>query len=103
MLSKSIVQYDEALSSIKQCLAAYEDICVEQISNVTRSASLSEAEKSFDTLFSIQNQLSKLLFSRNIDIGPRLVTLTKEFDRLYDPYIREYWFKRFREGSTWPE
>lgn len=103
IFEQGLKRYDEAMVCIRQCLSAYESICEKHISAIAEVSSLKEAENYFDILYSIQNKLSMLLFARNIEIGGRLVNLTKEFDRLYDPYIREYWFRRFKEGVRWPD
>lgn len=102
VLSQNVETYDRALAGIRQCMAAYEEMCVELIKAIGESSSMEDANQKFDALFEIQNSLCTLLYARNIDIGDRLTKLTNEFDRLDDPYIRDYWFKRFQAGERWP-
>jgi hypothetical protein len=102
ILDKNIKDYDKALMGIKQCLSAYEGQCNDLIKLITECHTIESADRYFDILYDIQGKLSSLLFAREITIGQKLTKLTKEFDRLYDPYIREYWFKRFHAGERWP-
>ena len=102
LLSENLVLYDKAISGIKQCLPAYEEKCSKKILEIANCSSVKHADHIFDELLEIQAMLSNLLFGRQIDIGEKLETLTREFDRLDDPYIREYWFKRFSAGVIWP-
>lgn len=103
ILSENIELLDRASTGIRQCLPTYEKRCSELIAEIGKCDSASAAEQNFDFLFEIQGRLATLLFKYRFDIGPKLEALTREFDRLYDPYIREYWFEKFKEGSTWPE
>lgn len=89
-LTMHLDAYDRSLSGIRLCLAAYEQKCNELIERVAKSTSATEADAYFDALTGIQATLAKLLFARNIEIGDRLSSLTKEFDRLDDAYIRSY-------------
>ncbi|KXV56405.1 hypothetical protein ACLEIY_01260 [Acetobacter tropicalis] len=103
ILSENIELFDRASTAIRQCLQAYEKKCSELIAEIATFDSVSAAEHNFDSLFDIQGQLATLLFKYRFDIGPKLETLTREFDRLYDPYIRNYWFEKFKGGVRWPE
>ncbi len=103
VLSENIELLDRASTGIRQCLPTYEKRCSKLIAEIGQCGSVSDAEQNFDSLFEIQGRLATLLFKYRFDIGPRLETLTREFDRLYDPYIREYWFGKFKEGTRWPE
>lgn len=103
MLDKNVEQYDQALQGIRQCAAAYERKCSEVIELVVCSQSLEDAEIHLDALWKIQGKISGLIFGRRIYVGERLKVLAQEFDRLYDPYIREYWYRRFRDGERWPQ
>jgi hypothetical protein len=103
VLTLRLEEYDRSLSGIKHCLTAYERKCSDLIACIARSESASEADGYFDALTGIQVNLAKLLFARNIEIGDRLSSLTKEFDRLDDAYICSYWLNRFRAGEKWPE
>lgn len=102
ILNKNVEQYDQALQRIRQCAAAYEVKCSEIIELIARSKSLEAAGRHFDVLLAIHGTISGLVFNRNIDVGEKLKMLSHEFDRLYDPYIREYWYRRFRDGERWP-
>lgn len=102
ILTQNLEEYDRALASIRQCAAAYEKKCEHLIELVANSSSIEIANDHFDSLVAIQSDLSKIVFARNIEIGARLSELVKEFDRLYDPHIWEYWFDRFRAGLRWP-
>ncbi|MDA3877675.1 MAG: hypothetical protein PF483_11380 [Halothiobacillus sp.] len=103
ILSENIELFDRASTGIRQCLPIYEKRCSELIVEIGKCDSVSDAERNFDSLFEIQGRLATLLFKYQFDIGPKLETLTREFDRLYDPYIRKYWFSKFKEGAGWPE
>lgn len=103
ILSENIELLDRASMGIRQCLPTYEKRCSELIAEIGKCDSVSDAEQNFDSLFEIQGRLATLLFKYRFDIGPKLETLTREFDRLYDPYIREYWFDKFKGGARWPE
>lgn len=85
VLSQNVETYDRALAGIRQCMAAYEEMCVELIKAIGESSSMEDANQKFDALFEIQNSLCTLLYARNIDIGDRLTKLTNEFDRLTIP------------------
>lgn len=103
VLSENIELLDRASAGIRQCLRVYEERCSELIAEIGKCVSISDSEQNFESLFEIQSRLAALLFKYRFDIGPKLETLTREFDRLYDPYIREYWFGKFKEGARWPE
>jgi hypothetical protein len=103
VLSENIELLDRASTGIRQCLPAYEKRCSELIVEIGKCVSVSDAEQNFESLFEIQGRLATLLFKYRFDIGPKLEALTREFDRLHDPYIREYWFGKFKEGASWPE
>ena len=102
VFSENLELYDRAISGIRQCLPSFEKRCIEIISDISNCASSDEAQILFDDLLDIQGKLSGLLFGRHISIGSKLEDLTREFDRLDDPYIRDYWFKKFKDGETWP-
>lgn len=102
VLLQNLEEYDRALSNIKQCAAAYERKCEALIAEIAECHSIDGSQKFFDELYEIQWKLSEIVFSRNIDIGSKLKEFTREFDRLHDPYIRDYWFKRFHSGQLWP-
>ena len=103
MLSENIELYDRSIIGIRQCLISYEKECSSLIGEIANCTSFNEANSRFDALLKIQEKLAGLLFGRQINIGSKLECLTKEFDRLYDPYIREYWYNKFKQGTTWPE
>ena len=103
VLDDFIDDYDRAIGGVKQCLSAYEMRCEELIGEIAKSPSEDKCEVYFDELQSIQERLAKLLFVREIDVGERLDVLTREFDRLDDVDTRSYWFKRFKEGLSWPD
>jgi hypothetical protein len=103
VLAENLELYDRAISGIRQCLPSFEKRCVEIISEISDCNSSDEAQGLFDDLLDVQGKLSGLLFGRRIDIGSKLEDLTREFDRLDDPYIRDYWFKKFKAGETWPK
>lgn len=103
VLSENIERFDQATTGIRQCLPVYEKKCAELIAEISRCGSVSDADKNFDFLFEIQGRLATLLFKYRFDIGPKLDTLTREFDRLHDPYIRKYWFDKFKGGASWPD
>lgn len=103
VLSENIELLDRASTGIRQCLPAYEKRCSELIVEIGKCVSMSDAERYFESLFEIQGRLASLLFRYRFDIGPKLESLTREFDRLHDPYIREYWFGKFKEGVRWPK
>lgn len=102
VLQDSARDYDRSLSSIRQCLAAYEKHCVTLITSISKAKSVADAEVEFDQLMDVQSNLSSLVFGRGLDVGERLEVLTREFDRLYDPYIKQYWFEKFKNGEQWP-
>lgn len=103
ILSENIELLDRASTGIRQCLPTYEKRCSELIAEISKCSSVSDAEQSFDALLEIQGRLATLLFKYRFDIGTKLETLTREFDRIDDPYLREYWFGKFKEGARWPE
>ena len=103
IMTENIELLDRASTGIRQCLSAYEKRSSELIAEISKCGSVSDAEQNFDSLFEIQGRLATLLFKYRFDIGSKLETLTREFDRLHDPYIREYWFGKFKEGKSWPE
>ncbi len=101
-LAESVEQYDQATISIRHCLAAYEAKSIDLIASVKEAPTLADAEGHFDQLLLIQSELSGLLFKQRFDIGKKLDDFVREFERLYDPYIRNLWFERFKKGATWP-
>lgn len=103
ILSENLDLYERAISGIRQCLPTYERRCAELIGDIAASRDLAGTDEKFDELFDIQGRLATLLFKHNFDIGSKLKSLTKEFDRLHDPYIREYWYNKFKNGASWPE
>lgn len=103
VLCENIELLDRASAGIRQCLSAYETRCSELIVEIGKCVSVSDAEQSFDSLLQIQGRLAALLFKYRFDIGSKLEALTREFDRLHDPYIREYWFGKFKDGARWLE
>ncbi len=103
VLAENIDLLDRATSGIRQCLPAYEKRCAELIHDIATRHSFAESEEDFDKLLEIQGCLATLLFKYRFEIGDKLEILTREFDRLYDPYIREYWYKKFKAGAAWPE
>lgn len=103
ILSENVALLDRASTAIRQCLTIYEKRCSELIADIGKCSSVSEAEQNFESLLEIQGRLATLLFRYRFNIGTRLETLTREFDRLHDPYIREYWFGKFKDGANWPD
>lgn len=103
ILLENLEQYDRSLRTIKHCLTAYEQHCTKLISEVALATSLTEADSKFDTLLAIQGELCGVFYGSNIAIGKKLEHIVHEFDRLYDPYTREYWFKKFKAGEKWPD
>ena len=72
VLSENLLQYEMALMSIKQCLSYYENVCEEIISKISRSQSVSEADKYFQKFSDLQIILSNLLFKHEINRGKNL-------------------------------
>jgi hypothetical protein len=101
-LQNSTNEYDRSLNSIRQCLIAYEKHCVALITTISEAESVVDVEHEFSQLMDVQEKLSMLVFERGLDVGEQLDVLTREFDRLYDPYIKQYWFKKFKSGEQWP-
>lgn len=102
VLQESTDQYDQSLTSIQQCLRAYEKHISGLIERIALAKSISDVAAEFDELIAIQSQLAPLVFGRRIEVGERLEILIREFDRLYDPYIQQYWFEKFSCGLDWP-
>ena len=102
-LAENIERLDRAQANIRHCLPAYEQRCSELIGEIGKCDSVSEAETYFNSLLEIQSRLATLLFKHRFDIGPKLETLIREFDRLYYPYIKRSWFDKFKNGAKWPE
>ena len=102
VLKENMDLLDRATNGIRQCLPAYEKKCSEIISNIGTSQTLEDSEAYFEELHRIQERLATLLFKHRFEIGDKLECLTREFDRLYDPYIRQYWFEKFKAGVIWP-
>lgn len=102
VFSENLELYDRAINGIRQCLPSFEKRCSELILEISGCASAKDADHLFDALLEVQGILSGLLFGRKMDIGYKLEDLTREFDRLDDPYIRDYWFKKFKAGESWP-
>jgi len=67
-----------------------------------RDQKLKDAEEVFDKLLEIQAILSEVSFKYGIALGKKLDDLVREFDRLDEPYIREYWYNRLANGADWP-
>lgn len=103
VLIDSIGLLERAHSGIRQCLPHYEKRCYELIVEIGKCQTATEAQKEFDALYEIQGKLATLLFKHNFDIGSKLESLTVKFDRLHDPYIRDYWHGKFRSGEVWPD
>jgi hypothetical protein len=101
-LRDGLDEYDKATEKIRRCLPAFETACSQIIGEIGRG-SLTEAESKFDQLLELQGVLSKAVFIYGIDIGERLMSVAKEFERLHDPYIRDVWFKKIKDGITWPD
>lgn len=95
--------YDRVVAEIELLIVAYERQASELILNISKCSSLLDSECYFDRLYEIQGKLAALVFGRNYSIAPKLLGFVKEFDRLHEPYIRDYWHKRFKEGLLWPE
>lgn len=100
---EAINEYESAVNRTAQCLIAYERICGKLIEQISISNSIDDANIFFDDLSSAQEILSRFLFKNKINIGKKLEDFTREFDRIDDPYIRNYWFDRFQNGQKWPD
>jgi len=101
VMNESLEDYAKTKAQIRQCLPAFEKICSHLIEKIA-SGSQADAEGEFDQLLQLQGTLSKAVFVHEIDVGKRLMAVVKEFERLHDSNTREYWFKQFKAGITWP-
>src|SRR5882672_5309543 len=101
VLRENLRQYNSSLSSIRQCLVAYET-SAENLICFMKGKSYEETEEAFDRLLEIQTILSEVSFKHGIALGKKLDDLVREFDRLEEPYIRRYWYSHFANGANWP-
>jgi hypothetical protein len=67
-----------------------------------KTKSYEDTKEIFDRLLEIQAILSEVSFKYGIPMGRKLNDLVREFERLDEPYIREYWYSRFAKGADWP-
>lgn len=58
---------------------------------------IKEAEGNFDQLQRIQDVLSELLFKYNLDMNSNLKNFIRDYDRLDDPWLREYIFNEIKK------
>ncbi len=83
-------------------LLRYEELIQHTILDIATKNSLKDMKKLFDILEQIQSHLSLIEFKYDIRIGDKLFEIIRNFDRLDDEFSRDYWFKQFKNGLTWP-
>ena len=101
VLRENLVVHDVALASIRQCISLLEAQAKKLIEEI-QTSDLEASGAIFARLHEIQTVLAKVSFQHNISLGPRLDDFVREFDRLDEPFIREYWHSKFIAGGVWP-
>jgi hypothetical protein len=101
ILRENLRTYDASLATIRQCVSLFETQAEELIGEL-RNVDGDAAHEIFERLQVIQSALAEVSFKYNIPLGEKLNALVREFDRLDEPYIREYWHRKFAEGLEWP-
>ena len=103
VLDENLKNFDQALTGIRHCLAAYERECQSLVNKIGQCLVAADADPIFDVLSEIQCKLALIGFGHDIALGTRLEKIAREFDRLDDPNIRNFWYEKFRSGESWPE
>ncbi|MDM9645786.1 hypothetical protein [Rhizobium sp. S163] len=101
VLLENVVIHDVALASIRQCISVLDAQAKDLIEEIQNS-DFEASGAIFVRLHEIQTVLAKVSFQHNISLGPRLDDFVREFDRLDEPFIREYWHSKFIAGGVWP-
>lgn len=95
-------RYDASMLAMKHCMAAYEIKFCDLIGRIAKCNSFELADEIFDIICVLHGDVSSLVFLRDFTVNDRMMDLVAEFDRLDDPYIRKYWYEKFRSGEAWP-
>ena len=98
---EGLSEYSASKSKLRQCLPAFEQLSSSIIEQISKS-SRSEADELFDQLEDIQGFLCPAVYVENFDVGKKLNSLVREFDRLHDPKCRDFWYDRIQSGERWP-
>lgn len=67
--------------------------------DVKRCDDINEATRYFDLLEQINNQLCDLYYNKNVSISNRLKKFVNDCDRLDDPWLRDYLFKKIKNNE----
>ncbi|MBB3386589.1 MULTISPECIES: hypothetical protein [unclassified Rhizobium] len=98
ILDERLANYSEAKTQLRQSFSACEDACdrlLDEIELGTRE----DSDQKFEELLDLQGRLSRALFMYELDIGPKLTKIVRNFERLHDSQSRDFWFKKIKEGK----
>ncbi|CQD34274.1 hypothetical protein [Yersinia mollaretii] len=101
ILEDELERYRTCMSSIRQCLIKYENLCAELIVRIA-SKEFDSCQSDFDELFDIQGKLATAKYKYEFQLSTKLQDFVYYMDR-DDLYSRRFWHKKFQEGQTWPK
>jgi hypothetical protein len=81
--------------------------CLDLINNtllqIKNCHSFAESQKYFDLLQNAQEIISELFFTEKIVLSKELRKFVRDCERLDDPWLREYLFKKIKENNYFYE
>jgi hypothetical protein len=70
---------------------------------IKECTNLEESQKYFDLLQNAQEIISELFFAEKITLSKELRKFVRDCERLVDPWLREYLFKKIKENNYFYE
>ena len=101
-VQRDAIDLNHLRNNIEYFISAYEKLCSTIILDISQKDNLKASQELFASLHKIKHQLSIIEFKYNIFVGDKLYEVIKNFDRLDDLWLQEFWFKKFKQGVIWP-
>lgn len=73
-----------------------------QINSIKSCQNIDEANQYFDTLQTLNDTITEIIFLKKIKVPDQLFKFFKDFDRIDDIRVREYMFKDIKSGEYTP-
>lgn len=96
-----LMTYRDTCIDISRIVSTYEQRIKELVCSI-QQLSYEKAHPIFDELYELQGHLASASYAYDIKLSPELDIFVYHFDRADDEYIRQYWYKQFHAGVTWP-
>lgn len=100
-LNIALHEYQSSTTRLRQYIYIGENECRKLIETISKK-DFTQCGNEFYRLEQFQGVFSTIFYKENFPVSQKIKDFVYFFDRLDDNNVKEYWYKKFCDGISWP-